>query len=94
MAEPLDGERGKGSTRWVPAGERITPSARGKTPQRQRRYRWIGLPLQRRSQKITLTVTYKGGPECWYLVEARGRHGVFPGVAYLHDVLDEVKQLR
>jgi hypothetical protein len=34
-----------------------------------------------------VTVAWRGGPESWWLVTARGRHGVFPGYAALEDVM-------
>jgi hypothetical protein len=36
---------------------------------------------------ITLTVSYRGGPECWWEIDARGRTWRFPGSLALHDVL-------
>jgi hypothetical protein len=39
---------------------------------------------------MSLTVSYRGGSESWWLVEARGSHGVFPGHAALEDVLSQV----
>ncbi len=87
-----DGVAGTGSTSWVPKRGRILPSARGKTPHPRSGYRWFGLRCWDREEKLTLVIKYRGGPECWYLVEARGRHGVFPGIAALHDVMREVHQ--
>lgn len=92
MTSELNGERGTGSTRWVPRGERLSSSARGKTQHARRAYRWFGLRLSPADRKVTITVTYRGGAECWYNLEARGRHGVFPGVASLHDIMREIRQ--
>jgi len=90
----LNGERGQGSTRWVPAGERLSSSARGKQQRPRSGHRWFGLPVRRRTEHLHLVIRYRGGSECWYLIEARGRHGVFPGVVALHDVMDEINQQR
>jgi hypothetical protein len=48
--------------------------------------------LRRRNprEKLTLTISYRGGAEAWWLIEARGSSGVFPGVAALHDVMREI----
>lgn len=52
--------------------------------------RWHGLGRWPRSQHLTLKITYRGGAESWWLVEARGRHGVFPGCAAVEDMMAQV----
>lgn len=37
-------------------------------------------------------VTYRGGPECWWQLEARGKTVRRPGSLALHDVLWEIFQ--
>ncbi len=39
---------------------------------------------------MTLQVTYRGGAESWWLVQARGSQGVFPGSAALEDIMSQV----
>lgn len=34
-----------------------------------------------------MTVRYRGGPEAWFEVKARGRSWRFPGVTALYDAL-------
>lgn len=68
----------------------MRPAPQAQTQRPRRGHRWIGCYPWPREQKITLTVKYRGGAEGWYLVEARGRHGVFPGVVALHDVMMEI----
>ncbi len=43
-----------------------------------------------RRRKIRLTISYRGGAESWWLLEARGKHGVFPGHAAIEDIMREV----
>jgi hypothetical protein len=43
-----------------------------------------------RTQHLTIKVTYRGGAESWWLVEARGSTGVFPGSCYIEDVMAAV----
>jgi hypothetical protein len=43
-----------------------------------------------RSEKLTLKVYWRGGAESYWLVEARGSSGVFPGHASIEDVLHQV----
>jgi hypothetical protein len=35
-------------------------------------------------------VTYRGGAESWWLIDARGSIGVFPGHAALEDVMAQI----
>jgi hypothetical protein len=37
-----------------------------------------------------VTIEYRGGAESWWLVKARGSHGVFPGHAAIEDVMSQV----
>lgn len=39
-----------------------------------------------------MVISYRGGPECYILVESRGRSAVFTGDTALIDVLQEVCQ--
>lgn len=52
--------------------------------------RWGRLARRNGREKLTITVTYRGGNQCWYLIEARGERGVFSGVTALHDVMSEI----
>lgn len=36
---------------------------------------------------LTVTITYRGGPECWWEIRARGTVIRRPGSVALHDVL-------
>lgn len=66
-----------------PAGlKRSTPKAS----------RWFGFTKWPRARALRLTVTYRGGAESWWLIEARGRHGAFPGHRALEDVMAEICQ--
>lgn len=41
-------------------------------------------------EPLTVTVTYRGGPECWWEIRARGTVIRRPGVTSLHDVLSHL----
>ncbi len=56
--------------------------------------RWSGLPSRRPREKVMLTVHYRGGPEAWYQIEARGRTGNFHGATAIHDVMAEINRQR
>lgn len=43
-----------------------------------------------RRQKLTLTIVSRGGPECWYEIQARGTKWHFPGWLDLETVMAEI----
>lgn len=48
------------------------------------------MPRWNPRKRLTITVYYRGGPQCWYQVESRGSMGRFTGDAQLHDVMQEI----
>lgn len=40
-----------------------------------------------------MSVTYRGGPECWWEIKARGEVWRVPGVIALHDVMRHIERL-
>lgn len=79
-----------GSTTWIYEPDKISAARREGKARPAKPARWRGLSRRNAKDKLTVTITYRGGAEAWYLVEARGRSGVFPGVAALHDVMEEI----
>ena len=77
------------STTWVGEVDKLrgTPAGRARVPKAPR---WSHLTRRPLNKKLTIQVTYRGGSEAWWLVEARGSHGAFPGHMCLHDVIREV----
>lgn len=78
------------STIWEWRKVKMKPPPAGHKTARAQRGRWRHLRQWPRTQGITLTVAYRGGPESYWLVTARGSHGVFPGHACLEDVMHQV----
>lgn len=68
----------------------LCPSAAGNKAARRSRSTWMRLALWPRGRSVRLTVTYKGGGEGWYLVQARGESGVFAGCVALEDVMARI----
>jgi len=68
----------------------MKPPPAGHATARAKRGRWGSLARWPRTRTLTLTVAYRGGPESWWLVTARGMHGVFPGYAAIEDVMHQV----
>lgn len=78
------------STTWDWERDRISSAARKGTARVAKQRRWRGLVKRNPKESLTIRITYRGGNQAWYLVEARGRSGVFPGVLALHDVMREI----
>lgn len=47
------------------------------------------LPWPRR-KPLTLSIAFRGGPECWWEVRARGRVWRRPGTVAIHDLMSEI----
>lgn len=78
------------STTWEWRKVKMKPPPAGHGTARAKRGRWYGLAVWPRREPLTIKVGYRGGPESWWLVTARGRSGVFPGHASLEDVMSDV----
>jgi hypothetical protein len=48
------------------------------------------MPYRNPRDPLSITVKYRGGPEAWYEIHARGSMGRFPGYVSLHDALSEI----
>ena len=67
-------------------------------PQALAKQRPKGSPFKRLTpwpprRRLTVTVAYRGGPECWWEISARGVTVYRPGVTALHDLLREIERL-
>jgi hypothetical protein len=68
----------------------MKPPPAGHTTARAQRGRWRRFPTWPRRRPVVLTVTWRGGPESWWLIQARGSNGVFPGHLAIEDVMAQV----
>lgn len=73
---------------WRKTKIRKPPAGHGTA--RAKRGRWIGLPTWPRHRTLTVKVRYRGGTESWWLIQSRGRSGVFPGHLAIEDVMAAV----
>lgn len=87
MTDPREPNPCLPSTTWVYEKRKVRRSAGGQDTASRKAVRWYHLPRRDRRKPLTLTISYRGGPECWYEVHARGSVGRFPGSTYLHDVM-------
>lgn len=79
------------SARWEFRRVKIASAPKGPTRQSaQQPSRWFGLAYRPPRDPLHMSVVYRGGPECWYEVHARGRVGRFPGYVALHDAMIEI----
>jgi len=93
MSRQPENEHPFPSTRWAFKRVRVgrPPEATG-TVRAQRAHRYA-LPKRDPRVPLTVTVKYRGGPECWYEIQARGTVWRFPGWVSLHDAMEQVNRL-
>jgi len=70
------------------------PSAAGGPQQARRPKGTPSLPPKNPRDRMGVTISYRGGPEAWWQIEARGRVWRRPGCLALHDVLQEIYEGR
>lgn len=92
MATDKQANTSSASTTWVWKKTKLKEPRREGQHSSAKPRRFGGLSRRDRSRRLTLTISYKGGSEAWWLVEARGRTAVFPGHRALHDVMREVNK--
>lgn len=76
--------------RWVWVRRKVHEASWRKPAAPRTKKGFLRMPQADRSQKFTLRVSYKGGPESYWLIEARGEHQVFAGWWALEDVMARV----
>ena len=52
--------------------------------------RWRRLPRRDSRKPLTVVVKYRGGPECWVEVRARGEVNRYPGYTQLVDLVRDM----
>lgn len=81
-----------GSTTWEWRRVKMSRAPQASGDRRPKGGRWWFLPPWNPRKPLTITVRYRGGPECWFEVKSRGGFGRFPGHVALIDVMREVWQ--
>lgn len=92
MARADDQNIRSGSTTYEWKKVKIAGSARTGQHGGRKPGRFSGLSRRNRTARLTMTISYKGGAESWWLIETRGRHAVFPGHRCLDDVMAEINR--
>lgn len=80
------------STTWTHEPDRIRRSRREGQQERPPQASFKGLSRRNPRERLTIQVTYRGGAEGWWLIEARGTRQAFPGSLDLHTVMTAVNQ--
>lgn len=92
MHDHDDTNGSSGSTRWGWTPVKMRRPAGGQQAPDAKRRRWHGALPRNPREPLTIKISYRGGPECWYEIHARGAVGRFPGVICLHDVMRQINQ--
>lgn len=87
MTEQRDANKRMPSTRWDWRLVKIEQPARAHRNSRPEGVRTTLPTAKAMREKITITVKYRGGAECWWECHARGRRFRFPGHMAIHDVM-------
>lgn len=80
------------STSWAWRRVKIAQPPQAKKPERAPASTLGSLLPWPRKRPMTVTLVYRGGPECWIEVRARGRIVRRPGVVALVDLWRELAQ--
>lgn len=79
------------STTWEWKRVKVSRAPQASEDRRPKGGRWFHLPpWEWRRRPLHITVKYRGGPEAWFEVHARGSMGRFPGHVSLFDAISEV----
>lgn len=78
------------STTWVSEQRKIASPPQAKEHRASAASSLLGLLPWPRRKPMVLSIKFRGGPECWYEVRARGRTIRRPGVIALHDLMREL----
>lgn len=95
MTTPQQDQDGNGrlaSTRWEWRRVKIARAPQAPGDRRPKGGRWRRFIPRDPSQWVTLRVKYTGGPEAWFLVDARGERNPIPGHTALVDLMRDVNQ--
>ncbi len=85
-----DNRTGVPSTTFQWRKVKMKPPPAGHDTARAKRGRWSRFSTWPRRRSLTIEIVWRGGPESWWLVKARGSHGVFPGHMAIEDVMAQV----
>ena len=80
------------SATWVWRRTKIRRPPEAQGPVTAKPWRFSGLPPRSGRESALISVKYRGGPEAWYEIKARGRTVRYPGWVCLSDLMQEINQ--
>lgn len=90
MARNDENEHTFGSTSWEWRQVRMSRAPQATGTARAERARRQTLPRRDPREPLTVTVRYRGGPECWWELRARGAVWRVPGYVSVHDLMARI----
>jgi hypothetical protein len=87
MREPQEPNTRPPSTTWEWRKTKIRSAPQATQHSQPKAARWYHMRARDRRKPLTLTISYRGGPESWFEIHARGSIGRFPGWVALSDVM-------
>lgn len=90
VTEPAPVEQTFPSTTYAWKKVKVSRGAAGQGTARRRRSGFLRLARADRSRPVRVTVTYRGGAESWWWVEARGEKAALPGHWSFDDVMARI----
>lgn len=75
------------STRWERNLDKIALPPEAQEKRRRSRPSVAKLTVWPRRQRLSMTITYRGGSEAWYEIKTRGRTWRVPGHVAIEDVM-------
>lgn len=80
------------STTWAYRKIKLRSAPQANSTGRRRRSSRSSLRRRDARERLSIVITYRGGAEAWWLIEARGERWTFPGHRCLHDVLWSINE--
>lgn len=90
MADVDDGNERTTSTTWAWRRVKIAPAPQANVTASASEATLKGLLRWPRRKPLNITLKYRGGPECWWEIRARGRTIRRPGYIALHDLMRDL----
>lgn len=84
---------GSPSTRWELRLVKIRRPPEAHSGSQTKSGYWRRFPRRNPREPLKITVSYRGGPEAWYEVHARGSVGRYPGYMAIHDIMCDVNNV-
>jgi hypothetical protein len=89
-AAPEESNASSSSTSWQWKQVKVRRPPEGHSGSQPKAGFWRRFPARNAREPLKITVKFRGGPECWYEVHARGSIGRYPGYICIHDIMSDI----